>query len=217
MAVFRNKSLTNAIEVENGISAARSVVTSRGDGFCVAATTGTMAAALGANSSVFVMRLAPNSPVAAYIERIRIDFTTLTAFTTALTASRRLAVVRGSSATASSSGTSLAGNSAIVAKNGQAISYFANSNSGDIRIATTAALTVTGIVAESTSLAELSLAHIGASGGFRALMLGGQELADSPIQILPNQLLAIRNPVAMDAAGTWQMSITVDWYEAPFI
>lgn len=27
------------------------------------------------------------------------------------------------------------------------------------------------------------------------------------------QLLAVRNPVAMDAAGTWQFSITVDYYE----
>ncbi len=217
MAVFRNRALTNSIEVEDGIDAARGVITHRGDGFCVAATTGTIGAALAANSSVFVMRLAPNAPVAAYIERIRIDFTTIVAFTTPLTVGRRLALVCGSSATVSSSGTGLAGNSAIVAKDGTAISYFANSNSGDIRIATTGALTVTGIVAQATSLAEFSLTYVGTSGSFREFELGREELDKSPIEILPNQLLAIRNPVAMDAAGTWQMSVTVDWYEVPIM
>ncbi len=29
------------------------------------------------------------------------------------------------------------------------------------------------------------------------------------------QVLAIRNPVVMDAAGTWQLAVAVDWYEAP--
>ena len=35
----------------------------------------------------------------------------------------------------------------------------------------------------------------------------------TPIILQPGQLLAVRAPVAMDAAGTWQFSITADYYE----
>jgi hypothetical protein len=36
-----------------------------------------------------------------------------------------------------------------------------------------------------------------------------------PIQLDPGQALLIRNPQAMDAAGTFQLAVAVDWYEAP--
>lgn len=35
----------------------------------------------------------------------------------------------------------------------------------------------------------------------------------TPIILQPGQVLALRAPVAMDAAGTWQFSITADYYE----
>lgn len=35
-----------------------------------------------------------------------------------------------------------------------------------------------------------------------------------PIILEPGQLIAIRNPVVMDAAGTFQVSVAVDWHEA---
>ena len=34
------------------------------------------------------------------------------------------------------------------------------------------------------------------------------------LQLDPGQALLIRNPQAMDAAGTFQLAVAVDWYEA---
>lgn len=38
-----------------------------------------------------------------------------------------------------------------------------------------------------------------------------------PIQLDPGQAILVRNPTAMDAAGTWQLAVAVDWYEAPIL
>jgi hypothetical protein len=81
---------------------------------------------------------------------------------------------------------------------------------GDMRIATTGALTVTGITFEAQELAFISVIHAGNAGGFAEESF---DMDDNPIVINPGQLLAIRNPVVMDAAGTWQASVAVEWYE----
>jgi len=215
MAVVNSSDGARFLDIEGGINAARTVVLSRGNGFSVSSTTGTIAAALTANSSVFAMRLSPTSGVNAFIERIRIEFTTIVAFTTPVTAGRRLGVFRGSGA-ASSGGTALDGAGAILPKRGPSdTSQFTAANGGSVRISTSGGLTVTGITYESVALAEFGLVHVGAAGGYREVIYeyGGGTV--QPIQLTPGQLLAVRNPAAMDAAGTWQMSASVDWNEAP--
>lgn len=203
------------LDIEGGINAARNVLVNRGNGFSLASTTGTIAATLGAGSSTFAMRLSPTSSVNAFIERIRIEFTTIVAFTTPVTAGRRLAVFRGSGA-ATSGGTDLGGAGTILPKRGTAdTSQFTTANGGSARISTTAGLTVTGITFESVALAEFGLVHVGNAGNYREVIyeFGGGHV--QPIQLTAGQLLAIRNPAAMDAGGTWQMSVSVDWHEAP--
>lgn len=201
------------VAVEPGIAAARVCFTPRGYGFGIAATTGTIGAALAANSTVFAMRLDPGASRRAFIERLRVEFTTLVAFTTPVTAGRRLSLFG-----AQLSGTPTGG-TAIVApmpKHGVSdTSEFSAANGGDIRISSTGTLTVAGTV-NANPFREMSLAHVGAAGGYREALWEFASGAESqPIQLDPGQAILIRNPAAMDAAGTWQMSVAVDWYEAP--
>lgn len=199
------------LAVEPGISAARVALVSRGYGYSTAATTGTVAAALAANSAVFLMRLDVGSPKRAFIERIRLEFACLVAFTTPITAGRRLGIYRGAGATATSGGSAIT----AVPKHGSTdTSEFSIANGGDLRIATTGALTATSATFEA-AFTDMSLVHVGTAGAYRDVLYeyGGAEA--QPIQLDPGQLLAIRNPVAMDAAGTWQLAVTLDWHEAP--
>lgn len=199
------------VAVEAGINAARVTHVARGTGFGIAATTGTLTAAIAANSTFFAMRLDPGSAVRAFVERIRVEYTTIVAYTTAVTAGRRLALYRGSGA-AASGGTAIA--AAIAKHSASNTSEFNSANGGDIRISTTGALTVTGITYEANALRELSLTHLGAAGASRDLVWEFSAHESQPIQLEPGQLIGIRNPAAMDAAGTWQLAVSVDWYEA---
>jgi hypothetical protein len=186
------------------------VVRARGTGFSVSGATGTIAAALTANNSIFAMRFDPSAtPARAFIERIRIQYSTIVAYTTPVTAGRRLAIFRGTGA-AASGGTALVPAKKLVSSTD---SEFTAAAGGDIRIAATAGLTVTGITFEADPIRTMSLVHVGAAGAFydRVFEFGNGESA--PIQLEAGQLLAIRNPAAMDAAGTWQAVIDVDWYE----
>lgn len=211
MAIITSSDGTRFADVDDGINAQKVSLIGRGFGYGLSATSGTIAAALGANSSVFVARLDPSSPRNAFIDRIRLKFTTVVAFTTPVTAGRRLELYRGSGA-AASGGTSIA---SPPAKKGNAdSSEMAVANGGDIRIATTGALTVTGITFETTPLKGVILSHVGSAGGFYDCLWEFNATESQPIQLEPGQLIAIRNPAAMDAAGTWQLQVDIDWYEA---
>lgn len=198
-------------EVDGDKDAARVVVVGRGNPFCIANQTGTIVAALGANSSVFAMRLDPSSALRLYLERLRLTFTTIVAFTTPVTAGRRIALFRGSGAAAS-------GGTAIATATRKHTAFGATSevdaaNGGDARIATTAALTVTGITFEADPLRVMPLVHVGAAGANAESVYEFSATESHPCVLEPGQLFAIRNPVAMDAAGTWQLTVNVDWHE----
>jgi hypothetical protein len=83
-----------------------------------------------------------------------------------------------------------------------------------MRISATAALTVTGITYETTPFAVMTLSHLGAAGAYGEVVFEFAATESAPIVLQPGQLLAIRNPAAMDAAGTWQLGVRVDWHEA---
>jgi hypothetical protein len=196
------------LEVESNL-AARVSIYPPGVGAFVSSITGTMAAALAANSSVFAMRLDPGAAVNAYITRIWLEWATIVAFTTPVTAGRRLALYRGSGANASG-GTALT--AAAMADSTQT-SEFSTAQGGDMRIATTAALTVTGITYEAQEFRTMHLTGFGAAGANRFVDWNAPSFG--PLMVIrPGQLLAIRNPAAMDAAGTWQLAVGVEWREA---
>jgi hypothetical protein len=203
----------SGLATEGGVNAGRVVIVSRGKGFSVSGTTGTVAATLAPNSSLFTMRLDPGAGgIKAFIERVRVEFTTLTAFSVPVTAGRRIGLFRASGATPSG-GTAIV--DAVPKHSTNDGSEFSAGNGGDIRFATTALLTVTGITFEPVALRELSLAHVGAAGGFRDAVWEFNAAESMPIQLDAGQLIALRNIPAMDAAGTFQLSVSVDWVEAP--
>jgi len=179
--------------------------------FCIAEQTGTIAAALAANSCVFAMRMDPGAGAGkkAYIKSMRARYTTIVAFTTPVTAGRRLALFRGSGA-ATSGGTAIA--VAAPKDTSYPASEFDTASGGDIRIASTGALTVTGITFETAPMKIMTLSHVGTAGATQEFLYE-LDVRAHPIELNAGQLLAIRNPVAMDAAGTWQMSVEVDWAE----
>jgi hypothetical protein len=199
-------------DVDSAVKALRTTLVSRGVGFCVSTTTGTIGAALAANSPVFGMRLDPSATVRAFIERVRLQFTTIVAFTTPVTAGRRLALFRGSGA-ATAGGTGIATAQRKHTAFGST-SEFDTANGGDLRIATTAALTVVGITFETEPLRMMTLTHVGAAGGHYECIWEFHASENNPVVLEPGQLLAIRNPAAMDAAGTWTLAVNVDWHEA---
>jgi hypothetical protein len=211
MAVIQHPTIPANVQHVTSKNAAMVSLVQLGNAHSVAATSGTIAAALGANSSVFAMRLDPGAGnIKARIERIRISFTCLVAFTVPLTAGRRLALYRGSGA-AATGGTGIT----TVAKKDSTSpgSEFELAQGGDIRIATTGALGVTGITFEANEFAQMPLAHLGAAGNFMEQVFEFSASESAPIILQPGQVLAVRNPQAMDAAGTWQMAVRVDLYE----
>ncbi len=109
-----------------------------------------MTAALVANSTIFSMRPNPAATKRLFIERIRIQFTTLVAFTVPLTAGRRLAVTRSTVATANpSSGTAITTLSHKYI--GSVPSICSLAGSGDIPISATAALSTASITVDTAN------------------------------------------------------------------
>lgn len=186
----------------------RMVEVARAPGYATSGITGTMAAALAINSTVFAMRLDPGATRQALIQRVRIQWTTVVAFTVPITAGRRLALFRGSGA-ATTGGTSIA--TAVPKDSDNPSSEFNLANGGDIRISTTAALGVAGITYETDPLQLTTLTHVGAAGAHFEAILDPDE--GEPLTLNPGQLLAVRNPVAMDAAGTWTLGVNIQWIE----
>lgn len=186
----------------------------RGYGYGVAGVSGTIGAALGADSIVFALLCAPQTAetvaskrLNVYLERLRIAFTTIVAFTTPVTAARRLGVYRASGAVAATGGTALV----VAKKDTDAPASIVT----DVRIAAAAALTVAGITREAAPIAMMDLTHVGAAGARHEMTYELAAPLNSEEELAPGELLVISNPIAMDAGGTWQLSVDeCHWIEA---
>lgn len=186
-------------------------VSPTGSNYAIAAKTGTIAAAAAAGAAVFAMRLDPGSTKKAWIESMRLRWTTIVAFTTPITATRSIVITRGSGA-ATSGGTSIP--TATKKDSTYGISEFDVASGGDIRIATTGALTVTGITWETVNLGEATLIQAGAAGAFYEVVYEFS-VRNHEIELNPGEVLGIRvGPSAMDAAGTWVLGVEVNWRES---
>lgn len=198
----------NGVEV-NDENALRTVdLGPSGAHYTVAAKTGTIAAAAAANAAVFAMRLNPGYGGKAYIDSVKLRWTTIVAFTTPVTQTRSIVLVRGAGA-AASGGTAIA--VATKKDTAYAVSQFDSATGGDIRISSTGALTVTGITFESTNLGEVTLAHVGTAGAYYEHVYEFS-LRNHTIELNAGELLAVRvGASAMDAAGTWSLGIEVSF------
>lgn len=202
---------SNVMKVNSDGAGYTTTLAPTGTYYSYSGKTGTIAAAAAAGASVFVMRLNPGYAGKAYIMAIKLRYTTIVAFTTPVTQTRSIALYRGAGA-ASSGGTAIA--AAAKKDTNYGASNFDSAAGGDMRIATTGALTVTGITFETVPQGEMTLAHVGTAGAFYEHVYEF-DTRDHPVELNPGELLAVRvGPSAMDAAGTWSLGVEVRWRES---
>lgn len=178
--------------------------------YSLAGITGTMAAGLVQDALVFAMRAAPspaNGPARSplQVDGLYLAFTTAIAFTTAVTLGRRLGIFKGTVA-------SPTGGTALVP-----VPKRTNDAGGDNgleaspRIATTLGLTAGAFVRSADALGFLDLSAFGAAGARVEKYYPFLDSVDGPVVLEPGELLVISNPVAMDAAGTWQLLVEAEY------
>lgn len=179
-----------------------------GPGYAFSGITGTIAATT--NGALFAMRLDPSALLRAYITKLVLQWTTIVAFTVPVTAGRRIVATRANGA-AATSGTLIIG---INKKDsGDAVSEMAAAQGGDMRISNTAALTATGITYDTADLAIMSIVDLGAAGSYKAQLFEWDGAGAAPIVILPGELFIVRTAAALDAGGTGQLAVQVEWFE----
>jgi hypothetical protein len=196
-------------------SPARVMHFNRGYGYAVSGVSGTIAAGLAQDSLVLALLCDPQPGISAanhklgmYFDRLALAFTTIAAFTTPVTAGRRLGVYRASGGTAATGGTTLS-----VAKKDDVNAPPSVCTSA--LIAAAGALGADGIVHEATPIGTMDLTHVGAAGARQEFLFELAAPANAPIAINPGELLVVSNPVAMDAGGTWQLTLKeAHWVEA---
>jgi hypothetical protein len=164
--------------------------------------TGTMAATLASQACVFAARYPVASLHRFLVQWLHLHYVTLVAYTTPLTAGRRLALKRGSGGDAS---------------NGTDIDVVRNQSDLTAepvltgQVATTAALTMTSVTFETPVKARLMLTQAGNAGN------DYDEIwtFDEPLILLPGQCIGILAGQAFDAAGTWQLNVKGGGVEVP--
>lgn len=200
-----------------GVSASRSLRTvglQPGPGFVTQWRTNTMNAALVGGGAVYSMRYSPSAGNrVAYITRIRGMYTTIAAFAAPVTANRSLYMMKFVG-DYHSGGTAGGDNAALPKKNGASPSYFDSSLGGDMRIAGSTHLTAGGgvsILDTGWGHYRQSLTGHGAAGAYVPFCWG--EGPAEPCTILAAGEGLIVTHETMDAGGTWQLSLIVEWYE----
>ena len=187
----------------------------RGYGYAVSGVSGTIAVGLAQDSLVLALlcdpaqgNVAANHKLGMYFDRLAIAFTTIAAFTTPVTAGRRLGVYRATGAQAATGGTTLA----VAKKDGTSAPA---SVCASALIAAAGALGSAGITREPAPIGTLDLMHVGAAGARQEFLFELAAPGNAEIVLAPGELLVVSNPVAMDAGGTWQFTLKeAHWIEA---
>lgn len=190
----------------------KSVVIGRGHAYTLTAQSGTIAAALAQDSILFALRCGAADGRSIYLDRISLAFTTIAAFTTPITAGRRLGLYR-----ATNPGAEVSGGTDLLATIRQRDSDSSVPATAAVKalIATTAGLTVGGLVREAAPFATLDLVSSGAAGARieRIYELNaGVSCCEQPLN--PGEYVVVSVPQAMDAGGTWQLNVNeLSWFE----
>lgn len=181
-----------------------------GEAYASGGGTTTMAAALASLATVWLMRMATGAGSRiARVDRLRLHYTTIIAYTVPLTIGRRLAVFRGSSSAPATSG-----GAALDPSPPKVLTYGASSfdaaSGGDVRISTTAALVTTGVTFETIPMKVMPLIHVGNAGNSFEIVF---DFNEHPCILRAGEVLAIRAGQAFDAAGTWALTVNSEWRE----
>lgn len=185
-----------------------------GSAYSLTGTTGTMAAALAANSIVFAMQAtgdvvgSANAPRRAPLEiqGIRLTFTAIVAATAPVIAGRLLRLFKSSD----NASAMPAGGTALTALAKRTLDSGANSGLVGAQIATTAGLTVVGFTRGTVPMATLDLTGSGAAGS-RVVLELYSDVNGAALWLDPGEILVVSNPAAIDASLTWQLSVDVDY------
>ena len=207
-----NTNNTTATEVEANTKAARVTVRPIDFGsngiYSVGGTSGTMAAGLGAAAVVYSFQNGTSSPVLALVRKVIIGAGGIGAFTAGFTAFS-LNVCRSFSV-ADSGGTGLkpTGNSSRLRTTGMVASQI-----GDIRIATTGALTLGTRTPDGSNLATQVSATTATAGNvvFPVFPLFEARVGEYPLVLAAQEGFEILATVP--ATGTWTFSVQTMWEE----
>jgi hypothetical protein len=183
------------------------------------ALTGTMAAALAADATIWTIRnpetaVMPSKGMQGrrlYIERIHLQYTAIVAATVPVTAGRCLKLVRGVPTALTAADPS--GGAAWVPVRKR--SDRTDEVLGIGRVATTAALTTTGFTFEANIIQRMLLTQAGNSGNSydEAWRFDGTE--SDYIYLLPGEILAIQAGQTFDAGLTWEINVDADFVAIP--
>lgn len=202
--------VANAIDIDDR-GALRTINVPAKALFNTAGKTGTIGAGA-ASASVFTMRLSPTATCRAYIWKMNLAYCTITNMSASPAATNNIALWRFRSATPSGGGA--LGASAKRSSGGPA------SQMADIRISTTAGLTMTNVTFDASSLYSRLLTTSASAGNAQEWTWGGRQGGniDFPLVILqPGEGIALRNGASFDATGTWQAMVqSVEWSELAF-
>jgi hypothetical protein len=195
-AVFRGATSGNMAEVDAAVLAQRVAVYPKNQpNFGARVTTGVLAAALAAGAPIFGIR-AGATPI--YVIQVVVSFS----WAVAATAMQQFGLVMERF-----SGAALAGGQAYTPLKHRSGDV---SSAADIRAATTAALTSTGVTFDGSQSPLLGWTSNAAGFLVGPLTV---DLADCPIKLLPGEGLCIRNLIAWPAAGTGVVSGALRWEE----
>ena len=184
-----------------------------GGHYKIGTLTGLMAAGIASLASVFQVRWADPSKL-FLLQRMLVQCATVTGFAaTSLGCPLELRVGHGSTANGSG-GTALAPSSisnrmrTIMAASGFV-------TSGEIRIATTGALTAaTGNTAEPNAIGQcMGAANATLVQSPQMILFESSAAGDHPLILNSGDTLSIRT-VTPAATGTWSMAVTMEWIEA---
>ncbi len=173
-------------------------------GQLITGITGTMAAALSAGSTVWAFRYPAAATGVLYVSRIHQHYCCIGAFTTPVTAGRRLHLVRGS-------GGDPSGSTALDVERKNSSEAIETLVSG--RIATTAAVSVSGVTYETPVKRRLALSQAGSAGADYDEEWRFDGISAEPLYLQPGQLLGGVAGATFDAGGTWQLNLSVDAIE----
>jgi hypothetical protein len=189
----------------------------RGYGFAVAGVSGLLPAGVAAGALLFALYCPQQAAAQAsarigiYLDRLRLAFTTVGAFTAPISAARGLALYR---ATAGAGHALPTGGTPLTVARKDTGAQAAMAMATAI-IANAAALTPGTVLISGGPIAMLDLAGTGAAGQRQEMIYEFAAPANSPLVIGADELLVVSNPIAMDAAGTWQLAVDeCHWIEA---
>lgn len=184
-----------------------------GASFKLTGSTGTMAAALAANSIVFAMQAIDNAAVGTsqgqrrgpvVVDNLRVSFTAIVGSAAALLAGRALQLFKGS-------GSHPLGGTALTPIAARGLDV--GSDSGLVtspRIAASASLTVVGFTRGTVPIATFDLSGSGALGA-QATRDFDWRTNSEPIYLDPGELLVLSNPAIFDLLLTWQLTVDVNY------